>query len=121
MKRLLFLLLLLGSCKFSQSLFDFPPDIEVFWLKAQNLASVQVDEAAFDVGMDLFDFVSVDGPFVCGTQDFAAGCFSPSQRLITWNTEVPHVIVTEGHHAILWFLGHRDWVCAPHFNCKEKK
>ena len=118
MKCLLLLLLLLSSCKFSQSLFDFPPDIEVFWLEAQHLSSVQVGEAAFDVGMDIFDFVSVTGTFVCGTQEFATGCFSPSRRRITWSTDYPFVIATEGHHAILWFLRHPDWRCAPHFNCK---
>lgn len=116
MKRLLPLLLLLSACKFSQSLLDFPPDIEVFWLEAQHLSSVQVGEAAFDVGMDLFDFALSDGMFDCSGV-WTNGCFSPSQRLIIWNTDTPGVVVTEGHHAILWFLGHRDWVCAPHFNC----
>ena len=117
MKHLLLLLLLLsGSCKFTQSLVDFPTGIEGFWFEAQVLATVQVGEAAYDVGIDMFDFVSEDGMFFCGDV-WTNGCFAPSNRTITWNVGTPHVIVVEGHHAILWFLGYRDWRCAAHFDC----
>lgn len=108
MKRLLFAALFTCCATIPTS----PTNDQQFWWDA-----AREEMSAYGLrtlGPEQTIFIPVGGFFFCGG-NLAAGCYSPSNKTITYSIETPHVLKHEAAHAMLHQLGYPKAVyhCIP--------
>lgn len=101
---------------------DLPAWVHDEWAVGQESVEALIGPEAHTIHPEMFQWEAVDGVFDCGGKR-ANGCFSPSRRLVRYNTETPSVVRHEAGHAILWKLGRECWRDYEHidypYGCKE--
>jgi hypothetical protein len=123
--RKLLILLALQACQTATAPTVVDPTIHAEWIIAQSRLTCLGTHNVEKVTPEQFSWEEIPGQFDCGFQSYKNGCYSPTLRLIQWNTQTPTVIRHEAGHAILHALGNPWWRCYEHGDyadesCPEK-
>lgn len=108
-------LLALSSCSLPVDLIlpEWADVISAEWLIGQENVHPLVGDRAYEIFAHNFRWKQKDALFNCDGV-LTNGCFWSSRDLIAWNTNTPTVVRIEAEHAILWKLGHPEWITFPH-------